>query len=138
MCGSMFDDIDIRLRHGNQGFEYILNPANTISGDVESSASNSDCVISFIAALSTHPYIVTVESNGEVTADSNTNAQWITQTGEKDHTPFFDAGITGEGEIVSVSDSGVDLRSCWFKDEDGNGNIFKGVSEVFCVPPSVV
>ena len=136
MCGSMFDDIDIRLRHGNQGFEYILNPVNTVSGDVESSASNSDCVISFIAALSTHPYIVTVESNGEVTADSNTNAQWITQTGVEDHTPFFDAGITGEGEIVSVSDSGVDLRSCWFKDEDGYGNIFNGVSEVFCAPPS--
>lgn len=128
MCASMFDDIDIRLRHGNKGFEYILNPMNAISTDDESSASNTDCVISFIAALSTHPYVVTVESNGEVTSDSNTNAQWITQTSEEGHTPFFDAGITGEGEIVSVSDSGVDLRSCWFKDERGNGNIFNGVS----------
>ena len=71
---------------------------------------------------------MTVESNGEVTSDSNTNAQWITQTGVEDHTPFFDVGITGEGEVVSVSDSGVDLRSCWFKDEDGNGDIFNGVS----------
>ena len=128
MCASMFDDIDIRLRHGNKGFEYILNPMNAISADDESSASNTDCVISFIAALSTHPYVVTVESNGEVTSDSNTNAQWITQTSEEGHTPFFDAGITGEGEIVSVSDSGVDLRSCWFKDEKGNGNILNGVS----------
>ena len=128
MCASMFDDIDIRLRHGNKGFEYILNPMNTISDDDESSASNTNCVISFIAALSTHPYVVTVESNGEVTSDSNTNAQWITQTFEEGHTPFFDAGITGEGEVVSVSDSGVDLRSCWFKDERGNGNIFNGVS----------
>ena len=124
----MFDDIDIRLRHGNKGFEYILNPMNAISADDESSASNTDCVISFIAALSTHPYVVTVESNGEVTSDSNTNAQWITQTSEEGHTPFFGAGITGKGEIVSISDSGVDLRSCWFKDERGSGNIFNGVS----------
>jgi len=128
MCSSMFDDIEIRLRHGNKGFEYILNPTNTISGNAESSASNSDCVLSFIAALSTHPHVVAVESNGEVTSDSNTNAQWITQSGVEGHTPFFDAGITGEGEIVSVSDSGLDLRSCWFKDDSGNGNIFNGVS----------
>ena len=140
MCATMFNELDIRLRYGNKGFEYILNPysgnnesntdtdqSTSTSYDDESSASNTDCVISFIAALSTHPYVVTVESNGEVLPDSNSNAQWITQSAERDFRPFFDAGITGAGEVVSVSDSGVDHRSCFFADSRGSGDIFNGV-----------
>lgn len=141
MCVNMFNDMEVRLRYGNKGFVYLLNPDNNNKGakerkdeyDVESSASNTDCVISFIAALSTHPHVVTVESNGEVLPDSNTNAQWITQSGVKDYRPLFNPNIdiTGAGEIVSVSDGGMDPTSCFFADpEDKKGkgpDIFDGV-----------
>eukprot|EP00854_Cymbomonas_tetramitiformis_P013223 gene13223-15625_t len=36
--------------------------------------------------------------------------------------PLFAAGLHGEGQIVGVGDSGLDLSSCFFSDS-ANGNI---------------
>lgn len=35
--------------------------------------------------------------------------------------PFFEAGLRGEGEIVSCGDTGVDSDLCYFHDEVGTG-----------------
>jgi hypothetical protein len=31
--------------------------------------------------------------------------------------PLWDAGLNGEGQIIQVVDTGVDLHSCFFEDE---------------------
>lgn len=41
----------------------------------------------------------------------------ITQSGKVDDTPLYDAGLTGDGEIVGVSDSGIDMDHCYFADD---------------------
>eukprot|EP00549_Striatella_unipunctata_P002687 CAMPEP_0118673514 /NCGR_PEP_ID=MMETSP0800-20121206/366_1 /TAXON_ID=210618 ORGANISM="Striatella unipunctata, Strain CCMP2910" /NCGR_SAMPLE_ID=MMETSP0800 /ASSEMBLY_ACC=CAM_ASM_000638 /LENGTH=114 /DNA_ID=CAMNT_0006568589 /DNA_START=417 /DNA_END=757 /DNA_ORIENTATION=+ len=47
----------------------------------------------------------------------STDTQWMSQGSKSpDTTPFFDAGITGFGQVVAVSDSGLDTGSCYFKD----------------------
>ena len=45
-------------------------------------------------------------------------------------TTVWNQGLLGQGQIVGVSDSGLDWRSCFFRDpfaEDFNGNIPLGV-----------
>jgi hypothetical protein len=38
------------------------------------------------------------------------------QTGKPGDTPFFDVGLSGEGQIVAVSDTGIDEDNCYFWD----------------------
>ena len=48
--------------------------------------------------------------------------RWIkglTDTGEHDNTPLFNSGeFTGKGEIVGVTDTGIDMKNCYFSDDD--------------------
>merc|ERR1719329_1406337 len=77
--------------------------------------ANADCVLSLAAALSAQPEVCSVESV-EQPRTLNDIAQWITQTGVLNKRPFWDAGITGEGQIVQVSDTGLDTNHCHFRD----------------------
>ena len=136
-CAAMFHAMEIRPRFGFEGFEVVLNPEDPHAPEIneyaeahiDSSIVNIDCVISFIAALSTHKLVMTVEANSPVTAD-NVRAQWLTQSGVRNKRPFFDHGLTGAGQIVSVSDTGLDIDNCYFRDEKGAGNVYNGVSFV--------
>ena len=40
-----------------------------------------------------------------------------TQSGSTSDFRFWDAGLRGEGEVVGVADSGIDMRSCMFRDD---------------------
>jgi len=40
----------------------------------------------------------------------------IIQSGQAFHTPLFDKGITGEGQIIGIADTGIDMNLCFFKD----------------------
>ncbi len=48
----------------------------------------------------------------------NANAQWVTQTWQKDNRKIWDYGIKGNGEIGSVGDSGVRTTHLMFLDPD--------------------
>jgi len=41
--------------------------------------------------------------------------------------PWFDVGLTGKGQVVAVSDSGLDVYNCYFWDRSGpvpmNGSV---------------
>ena len=32
--------------------------------------------------------------------------------------PFFDSGLDGSGQVVSVSDTGIDMDNCYFRDDN--------------------
>ena len=55
----------------------------------------------------------------------NQTTRWVVQSNVSNSTPIWDAGITGEGEIVTLMDSGVDYNSCFFRE---NGNLPPGPS----------
>jgi len=130
-CSNMFRSSEIRPLW--TGFEIVLNPVDGIMGNEhitnehgnESSASNQDCVVSLIAALSVHPHVITVEATTEVTLD-NQKEQWVTQSNENGHRPWFDHGLTGRNQIVSVSDTGLDEDNCYFTNGPSQGNIKNG------------
>jgi len=49
----------------------------------------------------------------------DTEARWITQGGGvSGYSPFYEAGLRGEGQVVAVSDTGLDTGSCYFRDEN--------------------
>lgn len=134
----MFDMLNIRTMTENSGFALVLNPSRKkndgiqpeqTSGNIENGMPGKPtrhCILSLIAALSVHSHVIHVEMNTEVTVDS-INAQWITQSKVVDYRPFFDVGLTGKDQIVSVSDTGLDTDNCYFQNGSGDeGNFFDG------------
>ena len=121
-CKHMFDHLDVRPQ-GSRTFDLVLNPTETFdeqqqnSENLESSASNVNCIISLILAASVHPDVLNIEVNTPITAD-DFESQWLTQSGSTGNRPFFHAGLTGEGQIVSVVDSGLDMDHPSFGPKD--------------------
>ena len=132
-CGQMFEALSVEARVGNTGFDVLLNPLkgkNNFASDQASSAGNAACVCSLIAALSVHPNSLEVSANRPIKLH-NQLAQHIVQAGRPNQTPFFDVGLTGKNQVVSVSDTGLSTSHCYFrnsKDIKDRGNIFDGVS----------
>lgn len=47
-------------------------------------------------------------------------ASWILQSASKNSWPMYNANLNGSGQIVQVADTGLDQRSCFFRDQTGN------------------
>jgi len=110
-CQSMFDSIDILpMTSGSFG----ITLGHGVASDLSSSASSS-CTLSLLAALTSNEEVCSV---GHFIQPRlvNDNAQWITQSGVQDERPFWDAGLAGNGQVVAVSDSGLDTDNCYFWD----------------------
>ena len=112
-CAAMFDQMIMHFGAETSGTVYL--DLGNGSSQVADSSANADCVLSLAAALSAQPEVCSVESV-EQPRTLNDIAQWITQTGVLNKRPFWDAGITGEGQIVQVSDTGLDTNHCHFRD----------------------
>jgi subtilisin family serine protease len=73
------------------------------------------CALDILASLIVSPSVCTVETR-KPTQTRNKNAQWLIQTGIDSERPWFDAAIMGSGQIVAVSDTGIDANNCYFAD----------------------
>lgn len=123
-CQSLFDEIETLPTSDENEFLFTMGHGDI--GDPSSSAS-AHCMLSLVASLAAQPEVCSVENlpqNKEV----NDIAQWITQSYQKDYRPFWDAGLLGEGQVVQVSDSGLDTNNCYFWDE--GGEVVKDKSQV--------
>merc|ERR1719223_1876013 len=112
-CAAMFDQMIMHFGAETSGTVYL--DLGNGSSQVADSSANADCVLSLAAALSAQPEVCSVESV-EQPRTLNDIAQWITQTGVLNKRPFWDAGITGEGQMIQVTDSGLDTNHCDFYD----------------------
>jgi len=62
-CSEMFSTLFVKPRAGYYSYDLVLNPLDgPPPKEYESSASNSACVISLVAALSMHPYVLSVKA----------------------------------------------------------------------------
>lgn len=61
------------------------------------------------------PEVCTLETRRK-TESKNTNAQWLVQSGIDNERPWFDAGLYGNGQVVAVGDTGLDINNCYFQD----------------------
>jgi hypothetical protein len=62
-CSEMFTTLFVKPRSGYSGYDLVLNPTDgPPAKHYEGSSSNPACVTSLIAALSAHPYVLTVKA----------------------------------------------------------------------------
>lgn len=50
---------------------------------------------------------------------SGANSGGIAQFGTKTFTPLWTAGLKGRGQVVVVSDTGLDVNNCWLRQTPG-------------------
>ena len=48
---------------------------------------------------------------------TNSIAAGVVQSGKKESKPFFTAGLDGEGQVVALSDTGIDIDNCYMWDK---------------------
>ena len=81
----------------------------------EDPSVNRLCMMATVAGLATMPEVCAVDTEPTYET-SNVNSQWIIQSGAQDERPFFDVGLDGSGQVVAVSDTGIDVNNCYFWD----------------------
>ena len=125
-CSALFESISLQASLVKSSYEFLLIPDETMSSTLFTA-----CVASAVAGLAVNARVLNVGIVPKQVELDNHKAQWVLQGSmfkDDDSTswrlPFFDAGLKGQGQIVSVSDTGLDTDNCYFKDARGNGNIF--------------
>jgi hypothetical protein len=82
---------------------------------IDSRSWPNRCIHALAADLAFHSEVCFVGALLTVTP-RNSVASGIVQGGPTDATPFHDVGLDGTGQIVAVSDSGLDVDNCYFFD----------------------
>jgi hypothetical protein len=67
--------------------------------------------------LSSFSEVEWVDELGEVVL-SNRWGKGLCQSGDPDDYSIHDANLTGVGQIIGISDSGLDMKSCYFHDDN--------------------
>ena len=74
-----------------------------------------ECIYAVVYSLAVQPQVCFVWAWQPIEL-LNKLATGIVQSGDKDETPFFDARIDGGGQVVALSDTGLDTDNCYFWD----------------------
>ena len=106
-CQDLFEDVSISALPKGQHVVFGTSKIHSPS-----------CLLSFVAGLATNVKICYVGVLPKI-EEFNIEAQWIVQSNKEDERPWFDAGLTGEGQVVAVSDTGLDMDNCYFWDATG-------------------
>lgn len=121
-CISLFNDTD----DNKSSFIYftvkeptVLHNTFQIIYEITSLSSNQkSCINRILVNLSVSSEVLSVENRPPIESH-NDIAQWILQSRRgSNNTPWYDAGITGQGQVVQVSDKGLDIDNCYFIDEN--------------------
>ena len=79
-----------------------------------------ECTEQALALVTNRPEVIWVEA--ERPGDFRLLNAWssgVTQSGTAFENPFWAAGLNGTGQIVGCADTGIDLDSCLFWDDEG-------------------
>jgi len=70
-----------------------------------------------------------IEEAPEITLRTE-DAVWVAQSDVPDHTPLWDSGLTGAGQVVAICDSGIDLTHCAFSSTPDKLVAYNGAPQV--------
>jgi subtilisin family serine protease len=88
------------------------------STPLEATQHSTYCFMHLVEAIASHPSVLSMTVQGRPVL-LNYDARGMIQSGNPVSTPFSDLGLYGEGQIVGVTDSGLDDYSCYFYDNSG-------------------
>ena len=99
--------------------EYILKTYE--SSSLSASDIFNDCVLSIVMSTSLLPEVISIEvvPPAELMNDQSQYLVQVKNYTEK-HYPWYDVGLTGKGEVVAVSDTGLDVDNCYFWDSEND------------------
>jgi len=118
-CEDMFSNITSSASNKAKFVTFTMPDLDYTGSDTRDPFSKERaCMFALLAGLVVRPEICSVEKMDNVGL-LNGEAQWIVQSGETNKRPFFDAGLSGEGQVVACSDSGLDSDNCYFWDQTG-------------------
>lgn len=103
--------------NGGCKFGRIIDLRNLWQKSLKKPNSNP-CFVYLVEYLSLHSEVLSVSIDVRPKA-LNYNSRGLLQGGSCDNSPLTDIGLTGNGQIVGVSDTGLDDRSCFFYDTSG-------------------
>ena len=109
-CEVMFAETEV-IRLSDDTFMFHLGKGTTGN---EHSSSNKVCVDEFFDLLTDNSNVCSIEPL-QPPEIQNSYAQWIVQSNVENSLPFFDVSIDGSGQVVQVSDSGLDVDNCYFQ-----------------------
>lgn len=94
---------------GSRSFQIDLSSSSLLRRSAGNNSINKSdvpaCLMSLVAAFAVQPEVCSVEADTPISPLTSV-AQWIVQSNVPDHRPFWDAGYSGSGQVVQVSDSG--------------------------------
>ena len=122
-CQETIESLSIEVSH-HSGMTLTLP-----NGDV----NTNGCLSAAMIDLATHPQVCFVNGYQRIKL-RNDAASGIVQSGNTVDRPFHDTGIDGTGQVVAVSDTGVDLDNCYFFDPENptpkDGRIYTNARKV--------
>jgi len=119
-CQDTFDGMIFEGQMGDDDGEVIGFYASFGEQTADTNLTTAvSCALSIIAGISLLPQVCSVDLNPLISTN-NVDATWILQDAADVNTPFYDKGITGKGEVIGVSDSGLDTDNCYVWDATGD------------------
>ena len=67
------------------------------------------CILGFLIIMSVDETVCHIEITPPKRT-SNQEASWLVQTGVEKQTPFTNRGLDGSGQVVAISDTGIDTK----------------------------
>jgi len=120
-----FDDTFAESSFVDNSVLYSTGPTRTIVRAFDAPGPDVD---SFVETMSELAYVASVGVASSVKPFNNI-AKWVVQSNVPDYTPLTSRdGLTGDGIVVGVADTGIDVFSCFFSDPnfDWTGNLRDG------------
>ena len=77
----------------------------------------SACIGTLIAGLAVRQDVCGLELSADL-GTNDFNANWLVQSGVEGETLLTDVGLDGADQVVALSDTGIDVRNCYFLDAD--------------------
>jgi subtilisin family serine protease len=106
-----------------------------VYNNIGETETDSGCALVLLLAISANPDVCSVEIRRGVEAH-NYIAKFLTESEIVDVTPFETKGIDGWGQVVAVSDSGLDIDNCYFFDPDKPGAVGTSTGPGETIDPS--
>ena len=97
--------------------QYILYNYNKVDSSMSPKDIFETCILTLIMSMSLQAEVCSIEIEPKYKL-FNEQIQYLVQSSKKHKYPWYDVGLNGKGEIVALSDAGIDINNCYFWDSD--------------------
>ncbi|GMI15072.1 hypothetical protein TrVE_jg13961 [Triparma verrucosa] len=138
LCHSVISSLDFKVEHTPLAHINTVHVVNfggffdAIAATTGADRAHADaCFLTVIALLSEQPEVCHLAHRYRHTT-RNVEAQWIVQSNQASGgsmRPFYTAGITGEGQVVAISDTGLDTDNCYFRNSASGNDAYGQITK---------